>query len=49
MVFSQPDEMELATGTVQETVAKVGEIFRANVGYNPFHGEHNGAINPCLK
>ena len=43
-VFSRPDEAELATGTVQETVAKVGEIFRANVGYNPHHGEHDGTI-----
>jgi len=36
-------------GTVQETMAKVGEIFRANMGYNPHHGEHDGTIALCLK
>jgi hypothetical protein len=30
--FSKPNSTELAAGTVQEAVTKLGEIFRANVG-----------------
>jgi len=33
--FSKPDTSDLAAGTVQETIEKLGEIFRTNVGYNP--------------
>jgi hypothetical protein len=36
--FSRPDKKVLAAGTVQEAMAKLGEIFRANMGYNPTHG-----------
>jgi hypothetical protein len=46
--FSRPDEKNLAAGTVQETVAKVGEIFRANVGYNPTHGIGSNGFHPAL-
>jgi hypothetical protein len=37
--FSHPSEKDLGGSTVQEAVAKLGEIYRANVGYNPYHGE----------
>jgi hypothetical protein len=33
---------------VQETVAKLGEIFRANVGYNPTHGVGSHGMHPSL-
>jgi hypothetical protein len=31
-----------------ETVAKLGEIFRANVGYNPTHGNGTDGFHPAL-
>jgi hypothetical protein len=46
--FSKPDEKSLAAATVQETVAKLGEIFRANVGYNPTHGVNSTSFHPLL-
>jgi hypothetical protein len=46
--FSRPDEKELASKTVQEAVAKLGEIFRANVGYNPTHGTGSHSLHPLL-
>jgi hypothetical protein len=46
--FSRPDTSDLAAGTVQETVAKLGEIFRANVGYNPTHGVGSTSFHPAL-
>ena len=46
--FSRPDKNDLAAGTVQETVAKLGEIFRANVGYNPTHGVGTQGFHPSL-
>ena len=46
--FFQPDKNNLAAGTVQETVAKLGEIFRANVGYNPIHGMGTHGFHPSL-
>jgi len=45
--FSRPDEKCLVASTVQETVAKLGEIFRANVGYNPTHGA-GSQLHPLL-
>jgi hypothetical protein len=33
---------------VEEAVAKLGQIFRANVGYNPAHGNSDGGIHPSL-
>jgi hypothetical protein len=45
--FSCPDEKCLIASTVQETVAKLGEIFRANVGYNPMHGT-GSQLHPLL-
>ncbi len=33
---------------MQETVAKLGEIFRANVGYNPTHGIGADGFHPAL-
>ncbi len=46
--FSRPDEKNLAASTVQETVAKLGEIFRANLGYNPTHGNGTDGFHPAL-
>jgi hypothetical protein len=46
--FSRVDKNDLAAGTVQETVAKLGEIFRANVGYNPTHGMGSHGFHPSL-
>jgi len=46
--FSKPDEKSLVASTVQEAVAKSGEIFRANVGYNPTHGVGSQALHPLL-
>jgi hypothetical protein len=46
--FSRPDETDLAASTVQEAITKLGEIFRANVGYNPAHGQGSNALHPAL-
>jgi len=46
--FSRPDEKDLAASTVQEAVAKLGETFRANVGYNPSHGSGTNTFHPLL-
>jgi hypothetical protein len=46
--FSCPDEKDLSAGTVQETVAKLGEIFRANMRYNPTHGVGTHGFHPSL-
>jgi hypothetical protein len=46
--FSKPDEKGLVASTVQEAVAKLGEIFRANVGYNPTHGAGSQPLYPLL-
>jgi hypothetical protein len=46
--FSKPDEKSLVASTVQEAVAKLGEIFRANVGYNPTHGVGSQTLHPLL-
>jgi hypothetical protein len=45
--FSRPGE-NLAAATVQEAVAKLGEIFRANMGYNPTHGNGKEGFHPSL-
>jgi hypothetical protein len=46
--FSRPDEKCLVASTVQEAVAKLGEIFRANMGYNPSHGTGSQSLHPLL-
>jgi hypothetical protein len=46
--FSRPDEKELGAGSVQEALAKLGQIFRADMGYNPYHGQNESGIAPCL-
>jgi len=46
--FSKPDKTELASGTVQENNAKLGEIFRAKVGYNPTHVPGSESLHPAL-
>ncbi len=46
--FSKPDERPLGASTVEEAVAKLGQIFRANVGFNPAHGDSDGGIHPSL-
>jgi hypothetical protein len=46
--FSRPNEKDLVSSTVQETVAKLGEIFRSNVGYNPTHGTGSNQLHPAL-
>ena len=47
-LFSRPDEKPLGASTVEEAVAKLGQIFRANMGYNPAHGDNGGGIHPYL-
>jgi hypothetical protein len=39
-------ERDLAGDTAQEAMAKMGEIYRANVGYNPYHGEGTQGLGP---
>jgi hypothetical protein len=46
--FSRPDEKSLASSTVREAVAKLGEIFKSNVGYNPTHGVGTHTLHPSL-
>jgi len=43
--FSQSDPKCLVASTVQEAVAKLGEIFRANVGYNLTHGVGSNTLH----
>jgi hypothetical protein len=38
----------LGEGTVEETMAKLGQIFRANVGYNPAHGIVDNRMHPSV-
>jgi len=46
--FSRPDEKELGASSVQEALAKLGQIFRADMGYNPYHGPGETGVAPCL-
>jgi hypothetical protein len=46
--FSAPNKIPLGAGTVEETMAELGQIFRANMGYNPAHGSANGGLHPSL-
>jgi hypothetical protein len=46
--FSRPDERPLVAGTVEEAMAKLGQIFRANMGFTPAHGDSNGGLHPSL-
>jgi hypothetical protein len=38
----------LVAATVQEAMAKLGEMFRANMGYNPTHGVGSTTLHPLL-
>jgi hypothetical protein len=46
--FYKPDKDCLVASTVQEAMAKLGEIFRANMGYNPTHGIGATTPHPLL-
>jgi len=46
--FSTPDPKCLVASTVQEAVAKLGETFRANVGYIPSHRVGTHTLHPLL-
>jgi hypothetical protein len=46
--FSCPYEKSLVASTVQEAMAKLGEIFRSNVGYNPTHGLGQQSLHHLL-
>ena len=46
--FSKPGEKNLGVGYVQETLAMLGQAFRAKVGYNRYLGEEGSAMNPIL-
>jgi hypothetical protein len=46
--FSAPNKIPLGAGAIEETMAKLSQIFRANVGYNPAHGSTNGGWHPSL-
>ncbi len=46
--FSRPGKNPLGASIVEETVAKLGQIFRANVGYNPAHGIADNGMHPSL-
>jgi hypothetical protein len=46
--FSRPHNTDLASSTVQEAVTKLGEVFRANVGYNPAHVPGSNGLHPIL-
>jgi hypothetical protein len=46
--FSKPDKRPLVAGTVEEAVVKLGQILRANMGYNPAHGDSDGGLHPSL-
>jgi hypothetical protein len=38
----------LAGSHIQETLAKLGQAFRSNVGYNPYLGAEGSTIAPIL-
>jgi hypothetical protein len=44
----KPDERPLVADTVDEAVAKLGQILRANVGFNPAHGDSDGGLHPSV-
>jgi hypothetical protein len=46
--FSRSDPKCLVASTVQEAMAKLGEIFRSNVGYNRTHGFGSNSLHPLL-
>jgi len=46
--FSRPDTTDLAASTVQETINKLGEIFKTTMGYNPTHVPGTESIHPAL-
>ena len=43
-LFSWPDERDLEMHPVQKTMAKVGEILRANMQCKPYHAQEDGVI-----
>jgi hypothetical protein len=46
--FSKKDNSVLGGGSVEETLAKLGQIFRSNVGFNPYYGPDGHAVHPLL-
>jgi len=46
--FSAPNKIPLGAGAIEETMAKLSQIFRANVGYNPAHGSADGGWHLSL-
>jgi hypothetical protein len=48
-IFSRKDKSCLVGGTVEETLAKLGQIFRTNVGFNPYHGSDRHSVHPLLQ
>jgi hypothetical protein len=46
--FSRPDKKHLGLSTVSEAVANLGQIFRANMGFNPCHDTGSTALSPSL-
>jgi hypothetical protein len=47
-LFSRKYKDYLAGGTVEETLAKLGQIFRTNLGFNPYHGPDGHSVHPLL-
>jgi hypothetical protein len=46
--FSRKDTDGLGGGTVEETLAKLGQMFRTNVGFNPYYGPDGQTSHPLL-
>jgi hypothetical protein len=46
--FSRKNTEILGGGTVEETLAKLGQMFRANVGFNPYYGPDSHSPHPLL-
>jgi hypothetical protein len=46
--FSRLDEKPLGAHTVEEAMAKLGQIIRSNVGYNPIYDKTNRGVHPHL-
>jgi hypothetical protein len=46
--FSRKDKETVGGGTVEETLAKLGQMFRANVGFNPYYGPDSHSVHPLL-
>jgi hypothetical protein len=46
--FSSKDKSVPGGGSVEETLAKLGQIFRSNVGFNPYYGPDRHSVHPLL-